>query len=56
MTFLPTNDHHNCERIYNEIMQYQAAVDKDKLRPARGLKMPVYHTKTSEKDDSNAVV
>ncbi len=54
--FFAYNDHHNCERIYNEIMQYQAAVDKDKLRPARGLKMPVYHTKTSEKDDSNAVV
>lgn len=30
--FYVHNDHNNCERIYNEIMQYQKQVDIDKLR------------------------
>lgn len=30
--FFVYNDHNNCERIYNKIMEYQKKIDKDKLR------------------------
>lgn len=30
--FFAYNDHHNCERIYNEIMKFQKMVDNDKMR------------------------
>ena len=30
--FYAQNDHHNCERIYQEIMKFQKQIDIDKLR------------------------
>ena len=30
--FFAYRDHHNCERIYQEILQYQKIIDQDKLR------------------------
>ena len=30
--FFAYDDHHNCERIYHEIMQFQKMVDHDKMR------------------------
>ena len=28
--FFAYDDHHNCERIYNEIMKFQTMIDNDK--------------------------
>ena len=30
--FFVYNDHNNCQRIYEKIMEYQAKIDKDKMR------------------------
>lgn len=38
MTFFAHNDHHNCERIYKEIYNYQKMIDRDKLRPSMSPK------------------
>ncbi|WP_346697589.1 CDP-glycerol glycerophosphotransferase family protein [Catenibacillus scindens] len=36
--FFAHNDHHNCERIYKEIYNYQKMIDRDKLRPSMSPK------------------
>ena len=30
--FFEYRDHNNCKRIYDQIMEFQAKIDKDKMR------------------------